>query len=80
MRFEPGTALGYKVIAGNLPFREYRSEVTLTARRETAGRRSAGVSTYRPKWPGSGGLIARRFEPFLQETAEKLARAAEQQQ
>src|SRR5436190_23282564 len=30
VRFEPGRVLGYRVIGGTLPIRDYRSEVTLT--------------------------------------------------
>ena len=69
VRFEPGKALGYKVIAGNLPFREYRSEVTLdpaadggtsirwrsTYRAEVAGLGRADRAPLRAIPPGDGG-------------------------
>lgn len=75
-RFEPGRVLGYRVIGGNLPFREYRAEVTLTPA-AGGGTQITWRSTFTSKYPGLGGLIARRFTPFLRDSSEKLARAAE---
>jgi hypothetical protein len=75
VRFEPGKVLGYKVIGGNLPFREYHSEVTLGPAPE--GTQITWRSTFRPKWPGTGRLIERRFAPFIRDITERLARAAE---
>ena len=76
VRFEPGRVLGYRVIGGNIPVRNYRSEVTL-APADGGGTQITWRSTFEGKYPGLGGLVARRFGPFLQQTADKLARAAE---
>ena len=75
VRFEPGRALGYRVIGGTLPIRDYRSEVTLT--RAGAGTEIAWRSVFRAKYPGSGGIVRRRLGAFIQKSADSLARAAE---
>lgn len=75
-RFEPGRVLGYTVIGGNIPVRDYHSEVTLTPA-DGGATRITWRSTFRGRWPGSGGLVAGRLGPFLQETVNKLAAAAE---
>lgn len=78
-RFEPGRVLGYHVIGGNLPIRDYHSEVTLTPS-ENGGTAIEWRSRFKPKWPGSGGLVRRRLGAFIQESANRLARAAAQSQ
>ncbi len=75
VRFEPGRALGYRVIGGNIPVRDYRSQVLLTPTGD-GGTEIEWRSIFRAKWPGSGPLVRRRLGAFIQETAERLARAA----
>lgn len=72
-RFEPERVLGYTVIGGNIPVHDYHSEVTLTA--ADGGTHITWRSTFQGRWPGSGGLVAWRLGPFLQETVDKLAAA-----
>lgn len=75
VRFEPGRALSYRVIGGNLPLRDYRADVTLTPSGD--GTDIVWRSVFRSKYPGLGGFVRRRLRGFIQETADGLARAAE---
>ena len=75
VRFEPGRALGYRVIGGTLPIRDYRSEVTLTP--AGSGTEIRWHSLFKAKYPGTGGLVRRRLGDFIQQSADRLARAAE---
>jgi uncharacterized protein YndB with AHSA1/START domain len=75
VRFEPGRALGYRVIGGTLPIRDYRSEVTLTP--SGSGTEIRWHSLFKAKYPGTGGLVRRRLGEFIQDSADRLARAAE---
>ena len=73
--FEPPHRFGYESLSG-LPIRDYQALVTLTATPDT-GTHIRWRSTYRPKVPGTGWLIQRSLQPFVADTAERLARAAE---
>lgn len=74
--FEPERRLGYRLVGGNLPVRDYAAEVTLAPTPE-GGTDIAWRSSFRGKLPGVSGIIARRLEPFLGETIQQVARAAE---
>ena len=65
----------YALIGGNLPVRDYRGEVTLEPA-PGGGTTITWRSTYRPKIPGTGGVVARRLEPFLLDTARRVGEAA----
>ncbi|MDQ2983994.1 MAG: SRPBCC family protein [Actinomycetota bacterium] len=73
--FEPPHRFAYE-FTGNIPMRNYRSEVTLTPA-DDGGTEIRWYSTFNPKYPGTGRIIRRRLELFIAETADKLARAAE---
>ncbi len=73
--FEPPRRLGYDFLSG-LPIRDYHAEVTLTP--EDGGTHLRWHSTFRSKAPGTGWLIRRSLQRFVADTAERLARAAEQ--
>lgn len=75
VRFESGRALGYRVVGGNIPVRDYRSQVLLTATGD-GGTQIEWRSIFRAKWPGSGALVQKRLGAFIQETTERLAAAA----
>ena len=75
MRFEPGRALGYRVIGGTLPIRDYRSEVTLTP--AGVGHRDQLAFALQGQVPGNGRARAPAPGRFIQQTADRLARAAE---
>src|SRR4051812_211837 len=49
VRFEPGRALSYRVVGGNLPLRDYRSDVTLTPSGD--GTDIVWRSVFRSKYP-----------------------------
>lgn len=73
---EPGRRMAYRLIGGNLPVRDYAAEVTLAPTPE-GGTAIAWRSGFHAKLPGAGGMIARRLEPFLADTIQRVARAAE---
>jgi hypothetical protein len=73
--FEPPHRFGYESLSG-LPVRDYQALVTLTPQPDT-GTHIRWRSTYRPKFPGIGWLIQRSLKPFVADSAERLARAAE---
>lgn len=72
--FEPMTRFAYELLSG-IPLRGYKAEVTLHATRCATNVRWR--STFEPKWRGSGGLMRRGLESFIEETAKALAREAE---
>jgi hypothetical protein len=74
--FEPPHRFGYESLSG-LPIRDYQALVTLTP--TDTGTHIRWRSTYRPKVPGTGWLIQRSLRPFVADTAERLARAAERE-
>jgi uncharacterized protein YndB with AHSA1/START domain len=74
--FEPGRRLGYELLSG-IPIRDYRSEVTLTPAADR-GTEIRWRSTFRQKLPLTGAKIRKDLGRFIGETAEALARAAEE--
>lgn len=72
---EPDRHLAYILLSG-IPIRSYRADVRL---RPTAsgGTTISWHSTFRSKIPGLTGLIERRLQAFISDTAVRLARAAE---
>ena len=74
--FEPPRRLGYEFLSG-LPIRDYRAEVTLTPT-VSGGTDIRWRSTFAAKLPGTGWALRRRLHQFVGETADRLARAAEQ--
>lgn len=73
---EPGRRMAYRLTGGNLPVRDYAAEVTLSPTPE-GGTEIAWRSAFNAKLPGAGGVVARRLEPFLADTIQRVARAAE---
>jgi len=73
--FEPPRLLGYDFLSG-LPIRDYHAQVTLTP--QDRGTHIRWHSTFDPKVPGAGWLVRRSLQRFVADTAERLARAAEQ--
>jgi hypothetical protein len=73
--FEPPSALGYTLLSG-LPLRDYQGRVTLTDSPE--GTEIRWRTEFDAKIPGTGGLLRRQLGGFIADTAQCLARAAEQ--
>jgi uncharacterized protein YndB with AHSA1/START domain len=73
--FEPPRRLGYDLVSG-IPIRDYHADVTLTP--ENGGTDIRWHSTFKTKVPGTGWLIRHSLQRFVADTAERLARAAEQ--
>src|ERR671923_386060 len=72
--FEPARRLEYELVPG-IPIRDYRAEVTLTPDGEgTAIRWRSG---FRAKLPGTGPLVRRALQRFIERAAAGLAREAE---
>lgn len=72
--FDPERRLAYELLSG-IPLRRYMGEVTLTSTR--CGTNVRWHSTFEPKWPGTGSLIRRGLQAFIEETAKGLAREAD---
>jgi uncharacterized protein YndB with AHSA1/START domain len=72
---EPPHRLAYELVSG-VPVRDYRAEVTLTP--TNGGTEIRWQSRFNAKIPGTGGLARRGLQRFIQQTAEGLAREAEQ--
>jgi len=72
--FEPPQRLTYELVSG-IPIRDYRAEVTLTP--DGAGTAIRWHSHFRAKIPGTGGIARRQLQRFIEQTAEGLAREAE---
>lgn len=73
--FEPPHRLAYALVGGNIPVRDYRGEVTLEPV-PGGGTTIRWRSTFKPKLPGTAGMVERRLRPFLQDTARRLGDAA----
>ena len=58
----------------NLPVRDYRGEIDLEPTAE--GTAIRWVSTFDPKYPGTGGLVRRGIAKFIAQCAEGLAEHA----
>jgi uncharacterized protein YndB with AHSA1/START domain len=74
--FEPPARLGYRLVGGNLPVRDYAAEVLLTPG-PGGGTEITWRSSFRGRLPGVSGIVARRLQPFLADAIERLGRAAE---
>ena len=72
---EPDRHLAYILLSG-IPIRGYRADVRLTPI-ATGGTTITWRSSFRSKIPGLTGLIERRLQAFIADTAVRLARAAE---
>jgi uncharacterized protein YndB with AHSA1/START domain len=72
--FDPPRRFQYELVSG-IPIRDYRAEVTLTP--DGDGTAIRWHSHFRAKIPGTGGLVRRRLERFIERTAQGLAREAE---
>ncbi len=73
--FEPPRRLGYIQVDGNIPARNYRSEVTLTP--TGAGTEIRWRSSFEPKVFGTGWMIDRNLKLLLADAARRLAIRAE---
>ncbi len=73
--FDPPHRLTYALVGGNLPVRDYRGEVLLEPA-PGGGTTITWRSTFRPKVPGTAGVVTRRLEPFLLDTARRVGDAA----
>ncbi len=67
---EPDRTFGYALLSG-LPLREYRALVDLEAR--DGGTEIHWHSTFRAKFPGTGGLYRRFLGAFIQRCVDGLA-------
>src|SRR5262245_2993497 len=76
--FEPPARLGYKLIEGGLPLRDYQASITLEPAPD-GGTDITWRSQFKPKVPLTGGMFRRALGRFIQATAERLARQAERQ-
>ncbi len=56
--------------------RNYRGEVTLEPT-PSGGTTIHWTSTFKPRIPGTAGMVAQKLGPFLQGTARRLGDAAE---
>jgi uncharacterized protein YndB with AHSA1/START domain len=72
--FDPPRRFQYELVSG-IPIRDYRAEVTLTP--DGDGTAIRWHSHFRAKIPGTGGLVRRQLERFIERTAQGLAREAE---
>lgn len=73
--FDPPHRLAYALVGGNLPVRDYRAEVLLEPA-PGGGTTITWRSTFRPKVPGTAGVVTRRLEPFLLDAARRMGDAA----
>jgi uncharacterized protein YndB with AHSA1/START domain len=72
--FEPPRRFAYELRSG-IPIRDYHAEVRLSP--VAGGTRIEWRSTFRPKLPGTGGLVRRRLQDFVAGVARALATEAE---
>jgi uncharacterized protein YndB with AHSA1/START domain len=77
VRFEPPHAFAYEVRESDVPVRDYRADVIL-AERPGGGSTITWRSTFRARWPGVGGYVQRRLTSFIDDTARRLAAAAQE--
>jgi uncharacterized protein YndB with AHSA1/START domain len=73
--FEPPARLGYKLLSG-LPLRDYDATIAL-ADAPGGGTDITWRSQFDAKIPLTGAFFRRALQKFIQDTAERLARAAE---
>ena len=71
---DPSHRLAYELVSG-VPVRDYHAEVTLTP--DAGGTGIEWRSTFDAPVPGTGWLVKRRLQSFIQQTADGLARHAE---
>jgi uncharacterized protein YndB with AHSA1/START domain len=71
---DPPRHFAYRILSG-VPVREYRADVTLTP--HGTGTEIRWASTFVPKVPGTGWLLAPLLRTFLRRFARGLARHAE---
>jgi uncharacterized protein YndB with AHSA1/START domain len=76
--FDPPHALAYEVRKSDVPVRDYHADVTLSERPE-GGTEITWRSTYRSRLPGVGGYVQRRLTAFIDDSARRLAAAAQQE-
>ena len=74
-RLEPGRGVSYRAFAG-LPLRDHHASVELTAKPD-GGTAIVWREDFRPKLPGTGGLLHRFLHRFVQQCADGLASHAE---
>jgi uncharacterized protein YndB with AHSA1/START domain len=79
VRFDAPHHFSYEVRGGNLPIRDYRGDVTLSEA-PGGGTVIEWRSAFRAKVPGTGGLVRRKLEAFVAETARGLAAHAARSQ
>jgi hypothetical protein len=72
--WDPPSHLAYRILSG-FPVRNYRSDVTLTP--DGTGTRIEWAGTYDPKWPGTGGVLAKILQAMMQRFADGLAAHAD---
>ena len=74
--FEPPHRLAYVVLQGNLPARQFRSDVQL-AETESGATEIWWRMSYRAKFFGTGWLLDRNLRILLNDTARRLSIRAE---
>jgi hypothetical protein len=72
--FEPASRLEYKLLSG-LPVRDYRGRITLAD--ADGDTEIHWHSEFDRRFPGTGSLMRRQLEGFVQDVATRLAREAE---
>jgi uncharacterized protein YndB with AHSA1/START domain len=75
--FDPPHALAYEVRKSDVPVRDYHADVILSER-PGGGTTITWRSTYRSRWPGVGGYVQRRLTAFIDDSAQRLAAAAQE--
>jgi uncharacterized protein YndB with AHSA1/START domain len=73
LEFDPPHHLAYTLLSG-MPVRDYRADVTLTP--DGTGTLVTWHSTFEPKLPGTGALMAGFFRFVLTDIATRLAKHA----
>lgn len=73
--FDAPHRLTYALVGGTIPVRDYEGEVLLEPA-PGGGTTITWRSSFRPKLPGTAGIVERRLRPFLLETAQRLGAAA----
>jgi uncharacterized protein YndB with AHSA1/START domain len=74
--FEPPLRFGYRLLSSGLPLRDYDATITMAPAGD-GGTDITWRSQFNPKIPLTGGLFRRTLGRFIQDAAERLARAAE---
>lgn len=73
VELRPGSGLSYVAISG-LPIRNHRADIVVTP--ERGGSALAWRETFDPRFPGSGWLLRRVLQRFVQRCTDGLAQAA----